>query len=134
MAAALATLASLPTQGRRIAVLGKMGELGDAAADGYRTVGELAAKQGIDSVVAVGGDAQSIGAAARDAGCRETISTANTDEAARWLSEFSRAGDLILVKGSRSAGMERVLTSLADLFRKSAEPAAEESSAPMIIR
>ena len=129
MGAALETLAALPASGRRIAVLGKMGELGDAAADGYRTVGELAAKLKVDCVVAVGGEAQSIGAAARNAGCRETIFVASTDEAAQWLSGSSQQGDLILVKGSRSAGMERVLTRLADLLPDAAEPAE-----PMIIR
>ncbi len=119
MTAALETLASLPVKGRRIAVLGKMGELGNAAADGYRTVGQLAAAKGIDHVVAVGGDAHAIGTAARDAGSRGAVLAENTDEAARWLHESSREGDLILVKGSRSAGMERVLAGFTDLCSKS---------------
>ena len=134
MAAALETLASLPTHGQRIAVLGKMGELGDAAEDGYQMVGKLAAAEGIDYVIAVGGEAQSISAAALEAGCQHAISVGNTDRAAQWLLEFSRAGDLILVKGSRSAGMERVLTHLADLFSRSPAHAAKEPSIPMNVR
>ncbi len=134
MAAALETLAALPTLGQRIAVLGKMGELGDAAHDGYQMVGELAAAKGIDCVIAVGVEARTISAAARSAGCRRAVFVENTDEAARWLSESSGEGDLILVKGSRSAGMERVLTSLTDFSSKSPMRADKEPLAPMNVR
>ena len=129
MSAALETLAALPAGGRRIAVLGKMGELGEAAEDGYRAVGKLAASKGIDCVVAVGGEARAIGLAARRAGGTQTIFAVDTDQAARWLADFSREGDLILVKGSRSAGMERVLAALADLLSKTSVGADASLSA-----
>ncbi len=134
MSAALETLASLSVRGRRIAVLGKMGELGNAAPEGYREVGELAATLGIDSLVTVGEDARPIGEAARKTGRTQTIFVSDTAEAARWLSESSSEGDLILVKGSRSAGMEGVLTSLASLLSKSPETANEKVSPLMIVR
>ena len=134
MSAALETLASLPVSGRRIAVLGKMGELGDAAEDGYRAVGQLAAVKGIDCLIAVGDEARTIGVAARDAGLGETIFAMNTAEAACSLSEWSRENDLILVKGSRSAGMERVLTDLAQLMSESMADADQKLSAPMTVR
>ena len=117
MVAALDTLAALPTQGRRIAVLGKMGELGGAAAEGYRTIGEHADGK-IDCLVTVGEEARAIAQATHQV---ETIPVADTDEAAERLVELSRPGDLILVKGSRSAGMERVLTKLAALFSESSK-------------
>ncbi len=115
MLAALDTLAALPTGGRRIAVLGKMGELGDAAEDGYRAVGEHADKK-IDCLITVGEEALAIAQATHSV---ETVAATNTDEAAEHLAELSRAGDLILVKGSRSAGMEHVLTKLAGLLSDS---------------
>ena len=133
MNAALETLALLPARGRRIAVLGKMGELGDAAEEGYRAVGELAAAKKIDCVVAVGEEARAIGHAARAVGGSETIFAADIAEAAHWLSEFTQEGDLILVKGSRSAGMERILTNLTNLLAKS-ESVPEKLSSPMTAR
>src|SRR5262249_44705896 len=54
MAAALRPLAVLPVSGRRIAVLGAMGELGHEAERGHKSVGDAAAKAHIDCVVAVG--------------------------------------------------------------------------------
>ncbi len=134
MSAALETLASLSVRGRRIAVLGKMGELGDAAENGYREVGELAAAKGIDCIVTVGEEARVIGSSARMAGAAETIFAADTEQAARWLAEFSRENDLILVKGSRSAGMERVLTTLASLLSKTSADADENTSALTTVR
>ena len=134
MSAALETLASLPVRGRRIAVLGKMGELGAAADDGYRAVGELVAAKSIDCVVTVGNEARAIGITARAAGSLEIIFAADTAEAARWLSESSQANDVILVKGSRSAEMERVLTELAHLFSKSAETADQNILTPMNVQ
>ena len=112
MVAALDTLAALPTHGRRIAVLGKMGELGNAAAEGYRVIGEHADGK-IDLLLTVGEEARAIAQATSRV---ETFPVADTDEAAGRLVELSHPGDLVLVKGSRSAGMERVLTKLATLF------------------
>lgn len=131
MSAALETLASLPTDHRRIAVLGKMGELGDAAEEGYRAVGQLAAAKEIDCLVTVGEEAIAMHSAARQAGMVEAIHAADTDEAAQRLVEFSRAGDLILVKGSRSAGMERVLTRFAAHFGSAIETPAENPAASL---
>ena len=116
MLAALDTLAALPTGGRRIAVLGKMGELGDAAEEGYRAVGERADKM-IDCLITVGEEAHAIAQATHSV---EMVTATNTEEAAERLAELSRPGDLVLVKGSRSAGMERVLTKLAGLLSDSA--------------
>ena len=53
MVAALQTLAGIPAEGRRIAVLGKMNELGAESESGHRRVGEAAGREGIDCLVAV---------------------------------------------------------------------------------
>ncbi len=65
MLAALDALASIPTSGRRIAVLGKMGELGDAAQEGYRAIGASATEKRIDCLVTVGQEAEAIAEAAQ---------------------------------------------------------------------
>ena len=54
MKAALRTLVELDADGRRIAVLGHMSELGDESERGHREVGEAAAALGIDELIAVG--------------------------------------------------------------------------------
>ena len=109
MRAALSTLASLPCAGTRIAVLGRMGELGSESESGHRCVGKAAAEAGLDALVTVGEEAAFIADAARSAGLGEVYHVPNTDSAAALLSGRVRAGDMVLIKGSRSARMERIL-------------------------
>ena len=107
--AALQTLSELETDGRRIAVLGQMTELGVESEKGHREVGECAGKLGLDQLIALGKGAIEIAAAARAAGLANSIAVPSAMEAAELLHESARPGDLVLVKGSRSARMERVL-------------------------
>jgi UDP-N-acetylmuramoyl-tripeptide--D-alanyl-D-alanine ligase len=109
MKAALRTLVELDADGRRIAVLGQMSELGDESERGHREVGEAAAAFGIDELIAVGVIGAEIARAAQKAGLRKSISVPAAEDAAEVLGETASPGDLILVKGSRSARMERVL-------------------------
>ncbi len=113
MKAALATLVELETGGRRIAVLGKMGELGAESERGHREVGEAAATLHIDHLIAIGEMGELIAQAARDAGLEKISAAKSTTEAANLLSEIARPGDLVLVKGSRSARTELVLEEFA---------------------
>lgn len=114
MKAALATLAQWPARGRRIAVLGRMGELGSHAREGHAAVGR-AAGAGIDWLLTVGAEADGIAAAAREGGCPEVAHFEDTTAAARALAEVLEEGDVVLVKGSRSARMEQVLEEVARL-------------------
>jgi len=109
MVAALETLSNLRTEGRRIAVLGKMGELGDHAAAGYKRVGNTAGGFA-DIVISVGSDASGIADAARNGGCSDVHETAGNDEASELLMKVAATGDLVLLKGSRSARMEEILS------------------------
>ncbi|TSA34680.1 MAG: UDP-N-acetylmuramoyl-tripeptide--D-alanyl-D-alanine ligase [Verrucomicrobiaceae bacterium] len=108
MIAALSTLRALPGSGHRIAVLGRMGELGEFAAEGYRQTG-LAAGKYADILVTVGAETASMADAAREAGLGRIHEVEDTASAARMLAQLARPGDIILVKGSRSARMENVL-------------------------
>lgn len=114
MKAALATLAQWPARGRRIAVLGRMGELGAHAREGHEEVGR-AAGAGIDWLLTVGADADWIADAARAEGCPEVAHFEDTSAAARVLGDALEEGDVVLVKGSRSARMERVIEEVAVL-------------------
>jgi len=107
MVAALATLRALPGSGRRIALLGRMGELGDYAAEGYRQTG-LAAEKYADILITVGAETAPLAEAARSAGLGRTHEVEDTAAAARMLAQFAKPGDIVLVKGSRAARMENV--------------------------
>jgi UDP-N-acetylmuramoyl-tripeptide--D-alanyl-D-alanine ligase len=109
MKAALRTLVELDADGRRIAVLGEMGELGAESERGHRDVGEAAAALRIDELIAVGGMGAAIAAAAKNAGLEKSITVDSPKEAAELLEGSAAPGDLVLIKGSRAARMERVL-------------------------
>jgi UDP-N-acetylmuramoyl-tripeptide--D-alanyl-D-alanine ligase len=108
MCAALRTLAQWPTQGSRIAVLGRMGELGTHAEEGHRRVGRVAA-EGVNWLIAVGVEGEWIAEEARREGAERVDHFAELSDAVSALRANMREGDVVLVKGSRSARMERVL-------------------------
>jgi UDP-N-acetylmuramoyl-tripeptide--D-alanyl-D-alanine ligase len=85
-----------------------MGELGDHAAVGYARVGRNAARI-VDALIAVGIETTPLSDTARAAGLKEVHTTRDTVEAAGVLRNLVREGDLVLVKGSRAARMERVI-------------------------
>ncbi|HEX5983206.1 MAG TPA: UDP-N-acetylmuramoyl-tripeptide--D-alanyl-D-alanine ligase [Solirubrobacterales bacterium] len=105
MRAALDHLAGLDAP-RAVAVLGEMGELGPGSAGYHREVGEHARAAGIDLVIGVG-------LPARDYGPDELV--ADPAEAAELLAAKLEPGDAVLVKGSRSAGLETVAEQLVEL-------------------
>jgi UDP-N-acetylmuramoyl-tripeptide--D-alanyl-D-alanine ligase len=110
MRAGLRTLAGLQCEGRRVAVLGRMGELGPHAESGHREVGSAAAQAGIDALLTVGDEARWIAEAAAAAGLAHVETFDHHEQAAENLRTWLKAGDLVLVKGSRSAAMEKVIT------------------------
>ncbi len=114
MRAALAALRGMPA-GRRIAVLGAMGELGPGAPAEHERLGGDAAAAGIDLIVAVGADAVGIAEGAVAAGRRageESVHVPDRAAARELLSEVLRPGDVVLVKASRAYGLELLAADL----------------------
>ncbi len=109
MKAALRTLVELDADGKRIAVLGEMRELGTESERGHREVGETAATLAVDQLITIGDAAELIAEAARTAGLDKVSSARSTGEAARLLGEIAEPGDLVLIKGSRAARTEEVI-------------------------
>jgi UDP-N-acetylmuramoyl-tripeptide--D-alanyl-D-alanine ligase len=109
MKAGLSALAALGMTGRKVAVLGRMGELGSYAQEGHRQVGVHAASLGISAVYTVGDEAALISDAASLSGLSETQNFHNHEACAAHLKVMLQEGDVVLLKGSRSAGMEKVL-------------------------
>lgn len=115
MRAALETLAGIGARtGRRtVAVLGQMLELGEGAAEAHRSVGDYAARAGVDVLVAVGDDAAGIGRGfAAVGGGGVSTTTAGRDEAVDWLRHNVSAADVVLVKASRGAALELIADDL----------------------
>lgn len=111
--AAVGTLAKVESNGRKIAVLGDMLELGDYEKKGHQAVGEAVAKAGIELLVVVGDRAKMIANAAISNGyAGEVKFFLNSIEAGDYLLNAVKAGDLILVKGSQGMRMERVSKAL----------------------
>lgn len=108
--AALRTLRQLPVAGRRIAVLGRMAELGDHAVEQHLLVGRAVAENGIDILVGIGEEGARLASGAAEG--VEAHVFADHAEVAAFLRERATAEDLVLLKGSRSARMETVLTYL----------------------
>ncbi|MFI5897190.1 UDP-N-acetylmuramoyl-tripeptide--D-alanyl-D-alanine ligase [Actinoplanes sp. NPDC051513] len=102
-AAALHALAAMSAGGRRIAALGYMAELGEHERDGHEEVGRLAAELGVDRLVAVAGNARPIldGAAGVQGWTGEAIFAEDQAAALEIVRGDLRAGDVVLVKGSR---------------------------------
>jgi len=113
MAAALHSLARLPADGRRIAVLGEMRELGDHASDAHATIGALAVELAIDLVVAVG-ESTSVEALAGavDASGGRVRRVADAAAACLALGGELGPGDAVLVKASRAVRLEQVAEAL----------------------
>jgi UDP-N-acetylmuramoyl-tripeptide--D-alanyl-D-alanine ligase len=105
MRAALDHLAESPAE-RRIAVLGTMAELGKDSPEYHREIGAHASARGVDLLVPVGEEALAYTAGFDG----ETQPVATPEEAGALLEEVARPGDRVLVKGSRSVGLERVLS------------------------
>ncbi len=106
MRAALDHLASIEAR-RRIAVLGEMAELGPGAPAYHREVGVHARAEGIDLLIGIGEPARAYDP-------DELVG--DPAEAAELLAAQLEPGDTILVKGSRSAGLEAVSETLAELL------------------
>ncbi len=104
MRAALKHLAETPAE-RRVAVLGAMAELGGTSHVFHREIGAEVAALGIDVLITVGREALDY-AVGYDG---ESYSVPTPEEAGALLEEIALPGDRVLVKGSRSAGLERVL-------------------------
>jgi UDP-N-acetylmuramoyl-tripeptide--D-alanyl-D-alanine ligase len=118
MRAALRTLAHTGRArgGRTIAVLGEMGELGPDSLAEHDAIGRLAVRLDIARLITVGPAARAIasGAALEGSWNGESRAADDVPAALALVREDLRPGDVVLVKASRSAGLERLAIELAD--------------------
>lgn len=112
MLAALAALAEFPAKGRRLAVLGDLGEQGAHAEAAHREAGRRAAETGVGQLFAVGRNAAWLADAAREAGLSRVLEFPDAETVAPALRQFLKPGDVALFKASRQARLERVVEQL----------------------
>ena len=105
------------TAKRLIVVAGEMLELGENEKEIHAETGREIAKSGIDFLIGVRGLAKDLVESANANGLKETIFCENSDEAAEFLANEIKAGDLVLIKGSRSVRTEKVVEKLVSSFR-----------------
>jgi UDP-N-acetylmuramoyl-tripeptide--D-alanyl-D-alanine ligase len=115
MRAALQFLADVPGAGRRVAVLGDMLELGDASSALHHEIGAFARQCGVDRLITLGPLSRSIAEGAREAGmaAHQIQCAADRQDALTMLQQLLRAGDVVVLKGSRGMAMEHLVNALA---------------------
>lgn len=117
MRAALRTIAEMRGHKRHFAVLGKMGELGEAGVAAHAEIGWFAASQGYAAVVVMGDECpETLALCQAAAEGVPALLVSTPDEAAAALRRLAAPGDAILFKGSRSAGVEHVLSAFLHSF------------------
>ncbi|MFH9348520.1 UDP-N-acetylmuramoyl-tripeptide--D-alanyl-D-alanine ligase [Kitasatospora sp. NPDC017646] len=119
MRAALRALVSIggrgPERRRTWAVLGEMRELGEDSLAEHDAIGRLAVRLDVTKLVAVGGrEAACMELGARNEGSwgEESVLVSDADAAVELLRSQLRPGDVVLVKASRSVGLEKVAEAL----------------------
>ena len=113
-AAAIRTARWIAGKGRLLAVLGEMAELGEIAEEEHERVGELAARVRVDRLITLGAAARAIARAAIREGMdpADVVTYDDVHEATADVRGSAAAGDVVLCKGSRVAGLERVAEAL----------------------
>jgi UDP-N-acetylmuramyl pentapeptide synthase len=110
MEAAIRTLVFLKGKNRGVLAAGDMLELGEQSRQLHEKIGRLAAEMGVAKIFLTGREVESLAEGARLAGMRSgDIVLGDKKEIAEKLGKYLQPGDWVLVKGSRSMGMEEVV-------------------------
>jgi UDP-N-acetylmuramoyl-tripeptide--D-alanyl-D-alanine ligase len=125
MAGALETLRDYPGKGKRIAVLGDMGELGLSSEAEHSLLGCKAAEMKVDLLVVVGKFATEVAEGARGAGVDQIEIARDVEDVIHKLGRMADTGDVILVKASRSARFERIVAGLIEFEAGIGTPAGD---------
>lgn len=114
MSAALRALGDVANQRRKIAILGEMKELGEQSNPLHFAIGELISKLQIDRLLVVGKGAQQIiqGAKANESWLGEATLHENNQTLLAYAKELLVENDVVLIKASRSVGLEVVAAGL----------------------
>ena len=132
MRAALKALAAVgrgrPQRARTIAVLGEMRELGESSTEEHDAVGRLAVRLDISRLLVVGEPARPmhLGACLEGSWGEESVFVEDNAQALSWLRDNLAPGDVVLLKASRAAGLEKV----AEALVADSPPTSSQTSPP----
>jgi len=103
---AVREFSKFPSTGRRVAVIGDMGELGSTSETYHRELGRQLSESGVDVVVGVGRECRAL---LSELDGKEQYGFESVDEMKPKLDRLIKSGDAVLLKGSRRVGLERVV-------------------------
>lgn len=117
MKSGLEVLSLSNAEGRRVACLADMLELGDVSEEAHRLVGKLAVEYGADCIITIGKEAHNIACGAEEAGmsAENIFEFDNNGEAKAALPGILKEKDVILVKGSRGMRLEEIADAIGEL-------------------
>jgi len=110
--AALDVLKNIDKQGRKIAVLADMLELGQFSKSLHEEIGKYAANCEIDMLITIGKEAQYIFTSAKEAGVANAEYFTDNKSASNYIQSIIRPGDIILFKGSRGMRLEQIINNI----------------------
>ncbi|MCZ6654486.1 MAG: UDP-N-acetylmuramoyl-tripeptide--D-alanyl-D-alanine ligase [Planctomycetota bacterium] len=115
MQAAMDTIGSMDTPGRRVAIVGDMRELGEHAREHHQELGRLIARSNIDVLLTVGRFADVVCESARRAGSDRLVlhASRSVDDLSSRIGTLLKPTDTVLLKGSRALRLERLIEHIA---------------------
>ncbi len=130
LAAAVDVLVNLPTDGRKVLIVGDMRELGEASEELHRQAAEMIARSGVNLVIAIGENGRLVSRTidAVSGGSVETHAYSSADSAKRRLTSYLKRGDAILMKGSRMLALEKLAPVVRDWACSPAKKAARQAA------
>ncbi len=121
MQTAAELLRDMKSEGKKVAVIGDMFELGEYSDSLHKETGEVFAKCNTDKIIAIGEQADNILEGARLAGMKDDQlhGIQFVEDATFLVHKYAEVNDLILVKGSRGMGLERLFPALIEMGEQS---------------
>ncbi len=130
--AALNTLRDFPSRGARYCVLGDMGELGAFSAAAHSKIGRTAAQCQVDHIISVGKWSEKVRQAAKENGAQSAEVYTSWAVAGESLKNILRSGDIVLVKASRAAGLDRLVEFLKQALSQREHSSEADGNPPRI--
>ena len=109
---ALQTLGNMRIDGKRIAILGDMLELGKESGNMHKQIGMMVPEMNFDMLLAVGNEAKKYVEGAKARGMKNVFHFGSVADVICFLNDKVAEGDVFLVKGSRGMHMEQVVDAL----------------------